>query len=78
VKSVDASTGVILLTSGAGATARTITVNTTEATMLKRYAPDSVRFDAALPAPIMRSSPATSCARAAQRTRMEHRLPPKR
>jgi len=52
VKSVDASTGVILLTSGAGATARTITVNTTEATMLKRYAPDSVRFDAALPAPI--------------------------
>ncbi len=52
VKSVDASTGVILLTSGAGATARTITVNTTKATMLKRYAPNSVRFDAALPAPI--------------------------
>jgi len=52
VKSVDASTGVILLTSGAGAAARTITVNTTKTTMLKRYAPDSVRFDAALPAPI--------------------------
>jgi len=52
VKSVDASSGVILLTSGAGATAKTITVNTTKATMLKRYAPDSVRFDAALPAPI--------------------------
>ena len=52
VKSVDASTGVILLTSGAGVAARTITVNTTKATMLKRYAPDSVRFDAALPASI--------------------------
>jgi hypothetical protein len=52
VKSVDTSSGVILLTSGAGATARTITVNTTKATILKRYAPDSVRFDAALPAPI--------------------------
>lgn len=52
VKSVDASTGVILLTSGAGAATRTITVNTTKATMLKRYAPDSVRFDAAVPAPI--------------------------
>jgi hypothetical protein len=52
VKSVDASTGVILLTSGAGSTARTITVNTTKATMLKRYAPDPVSFDAALPAPI--------------------------
>jgi hypothetical protein len=52
VKSVNASTGVILLTSGAGAAAKTITVNTTKATMLKRYAPNSVRFDAALPAPI--------------------------
>lgn len=52
VKSVDASTGVILLTSGAGASTRIITVNTTKATMLKRYAKDSVRFDEALPAPI--------------------------
>lgn len=52
VKSVDPTTGVILLASGAGATARTITVHTTNATMFKRYAPGSVRFDAALPAPI--------------------------
>jgi len=52
VKSVDAASGVILLTSGSAATARTITVNTTKATMLKRYAPASVRFDAAVPAPI--------------------------
>lgn len=52
VKSVDSASGVILLTSGAGATARTITVNTTKSSMLKRYAPASVRFDAAVPAPI--------------------------
>ena len=52
VKSVDAGSGDILLTSGAGATAKTITVHTTKATMLKRYAPASVRFDAAVPAPI--------------------------
>lgn len=52
VKSVDTAAGVIVLTSGAGATARTITVNTTKATMLKRYAPASVRFDAAVPGPI--------------------------
>jgi hypothetical protein len=52
VKSVDASTGVILLTSGVGTNARTITVNAAKTTMLKRYAPDSVRFDEALPAPI--------------------------
>jgi hypothetical protein len=52
VKSVDAASGVIVLTTGAGATAKTITVHTTKTTMLKRYAPDSVRFDDAQPAPI--------------------------
>ena len=52
VKSVDAGTGTIVLTTGAGATAKTITVHTTRTTMLKRYAPASVRFDDAQPAPI--------------------------
>jgi len=52
VKSVDTAAGVIVLTSGVGATAKTITVHATKTTMLKRYAPASVRFDAALPAPI--------------------------
>lgn len=52
VKSVDSAGGVIVLTSGIGATARTITVRTTKTTMLKRYAPASVSFDAAQPAPI--------------------------
>ncbi len=52
VKSADPASGVILITSGAGATAKTITVRTTKATMLKRYAPASVRFDAAVSAPI--------------------------
>jgi hypothetical protein len=52
VKSVDAASGVILLTSGSGATSKTITVNTTRTTLLKRYAPGSVRYDAAVLAPI--------------------------
>jgi hypothetical protein len=52
VKSVDAGTGTISLTTGAGATAKTVTVQTTKATILKRYAPDSVRFDQAQPAPL--------------------------
>jgi hypothetical protein len=52
VKSVDSASGVIVLTSGSGATAKTINVHTTKATLLKRYAPASVRFDTALPAPI--------------------------
>ncbi|MGD0548504.1 MAG: hypothetical protein ABR991_11845 [Terracidiphilus sp.] len=52
VKSVDAASGVILLSSGAGAAAKTITVHTAKTTMLKRYAPASVRYDEAQPAPI--------------------------
>jgi hypothetical protein len=52
VKSVDSASGAIVLTSGVGAAAKTIAVHTTRTTMLKRYAPASVSFDAALPAPI--------------------------
>jgi hypothetical protein len=52
VKSVDAAAGVIVLSSGSGTTAKTITVRTTKATTLKRYAPTSVRFDDAQAAPI--------------------------
>jgi len=52
VKSVDPAAGVIVLTSGVGAAAKAIAVNTTSTTMLKRYAPASVRFDQAQPAPI--------------------------
>lgn len=52
VKSVDAAGGVIVLTSGEGNAAKTVTVHTTPVTILKRYAPASVRYDAALPAPI--------------------------
>jgi hypothetical protein len=52
VRSVDAASGAIVLTSGAGATAKTITVHTARTTILKRYAPASVRYDDARPAPI--------------------------
>jgi hypothetical protein len=52
VKSVDASSGVIVVSTGAGPTAQKITVKTTPATILKRYAPGSVRFDEATVAPI--------------------------
>ena len=52
VKSVDAASGVIVVTTGAGVTAKSVTVHTTKATMLKRYAPASVRYDAAQPAPM--------------------------
>jgi hypothetical protein len=41
-----------MLTSGAGSMMKTITVHTTPATTLKRYAPGSVSFDEAQPAPV--------------------------
>jgi Domain of unknown function (DUF5666) len=52
VKSVDAATGTIVVTSGAGATMKTVTVHTTDKTVLKRYAPGSVKFADAKPAPL--------------------------
>ncbi len=52
VKSVDAAAGVIVVNTRAGTLTKEITVHTTEATALKRYAPGSVRFDQAQPAPI--------------------------
>ncbi len=52
VKSVDASTGTIVVSAGAGLTTKTVTVNTTPSTVLKRYAPASVSYAEAKPAPI--------------------------
>ncbi len=52
VKSVDAASGVIVLTTGAGSSARTISIHTDKSTILKRYAPASVRYDLAQVAPV--------------------------
>lgn len=52
VKSVDPATGRIVINTGAGPTAKTVTVKTTPATTLKRYAPGSVRFADATAAPL--------------------------
>jgi hypothetical protein len=52
VKSLDAASGVIVMTTGAGPTLKVINVRTTSSTVLKRYAPASVSFDDAKPAPI--------------------------
>jgi hypothetical protein len=52
VKSVDSTSGVIVLTEGAGTAAKTITIRTSKETVLKRYAPASVRYDLAKAEPI--------------------------
>ena len=52
VKSVDSAAGTIVITNGAGAAAKTVTIRTDKNSVLKRYAPASVRYDLAKPAPI--------------------------
>lgn len=52
VKSVDPASGTIVITSGVGATAKTLDIKTDKDTVLKRYASASVRYDLAKPEPI--------------------------
>ena len=52
VKSVDPASGTIVLAAGAGLSTKTITIHTTPSTVLKRYAPASVSYAEAQPAPI--------------------------
>ncbi len=52
VKSVEPAAGVIVLTTGSGTTLKIIKVHVGPSTVLKRYAPASVRYDLAQPGPI--------------------------
>ncbi len=57
VSAVDAVTGTITISTGTGATAKTVAIHTTKNTVLRRYAPDSVQFDDAKPAPLDQIKP---------------------
>ncbi len=52
VMSVDSASGTIVLLTGAWARGKTIAIHTNPTTVLKRYAPASVRYDLAQVAPI--------------------------
>jgi hypothetical protein len=52
VTKVDAGTGIITISAGGMAASRSITVHIAKNTILRRYAPGSVNFDDAKPAPI--------------------------
>jgi hypothetical protein len=52
VKSVDTSGGAITVSTNAMGVAKDVTVQTSKQTVLRRYAPNSVKFDEAAPAPI--------------------------
>jgi exosome complex RNA-binding protein Csl4 len=57
VSAVDAATGTITISTGTGATAKTVAIHTTKSTVLRRYAPDSVQFDDAKPAALDQVKP---------------------
>lgn len=57
VKSVDPSTGDIVLAAGSGLATKSVTVHTSPSTILKRYAPASVSYAQASPAPIAEIHP---------------------
>jgi hypothetical protein len=57
VSAVDLSTATITISTGTGATAKTVAIHTTKNTVLRRYPPDSVQFDDAKPAPLDQVKP---------------------
>lgn len=52
VKSADAATGVISVSTNAGGSTKDVTIKTTKDTILRRYAASSIKFDDAKPAPM--------------------------
>ncbi|MGA7961665.1 MAG: hypothetical protein WCA33_08215, partial [Candidatus Acidiferrales bacterium] len=57
VSAVDPASGTITISTGSGASAKTIVIHTTKNTILRRYAPDSVKFDDAKAAPLEQIKP---------------------
>jgi Domain of unknown function (DUF5666) len=57
VSAVDPTTGTITISAGSGAAAKTVAIHTSKNTVLRRYAPDSVQFDDAKPAPLDQIKP---------------------
>lgn len=57
VSSVDSGAGIITVSVAATGGAKTVTIHTTPSTVLRRYAPDSIQFDDAKPAPIGQIKP---------------------
>ena len=52
VKSIDSASGTISVTTNGAGTPKEIAVHTSKSTVLRRYAPDSIKFDDAKPAPL--------------------------
>jgi hypothetical protein len=57
VNAVDATSGTITISSGGFGASRNVAVHTAKSTVLRRYAPNSVKFDDAKPAPLDQIKP---------------------
>jgi hypothetical protein len=57
VNAVDTTSGTVTISSGGFGAAHNIAVHTTKSTVVRRYAPNSVRFDDAKPAPLDQIKP---------------------
>ncbi|MBS1842540.1 MAG: hypothetical protein JSS69_09470 [Acidobacteria bacterium] len=68
VKNVDAATGTITISTNAAGAQKDVTVHTSKQTILRRYAPDSIKFDDAKPAPINEIKPGDQLRARGQRT----------
>jgi hypothetical protein len=68
VNSVDAATGTVTISPGGFGATRKITIHTTKDTVMRRYPPDSVKFDDAKPAPLDQVKPGDQLRARAQRS----------
>jgi hypothetical protein len=57
VNAVDATSGIITISPGGFGASRNVAIHTTKSTVLRRYAPNSVKFDDAKPAPLDQIKP---------------------
>jgi hypothetical protein len=57
VSAADPATGTITISTGSGATAKTVAIHTAKNTVIRRYAPNSVQFDDAKPAALDQIKP---------------------
>src|SRR5256885_9075592 len=68
VKSVDSASGAISITTNGAGTPKEISIHTGKSTVLRRYAPDSVKFDDAKPAPLSEIKPGDQLRARGQKT----------
>src|SRR5882724_2255087 len=68
VKSVDPASGTISIATNGAGTPKEISIHTSKSTVMRRYAPDSIKFDDAKPAPLSEIKPGDQLRARGQKT----------